>query len=127
MGVVKSEKCLHCCATGSRVDHRQVTLPVFGEEVTVDAETRVCSECGEENFDPDFERATLRRAYERYRERFRTVTAAEVAAVRKEYGLSQRALAALLGCEDTTIHRYESGKPIRRAHSDALRNLAASG
>ena len=100
------------------------TYPVRGEDVTVQAEVLQCSVCGTGLFEEALDEANLERAYAVYRQRYHLLSGADIRAIRQQYGLSQRAMARLLGWGEMTMQRYESGAIPDRVHSDLLRLLA---
>lgn len=53
--------------------------------------------------------AVLRTARDLYRQKHGLLTSSNIARLRGRYGLSQRALARLLGWGEVTIQRYEKG------------------
>lgn len=72
--------------------------------------------CGETLSDPDRDDAVLRTARDLYRQKHGLLTSSNIARLRGRYGLSQRALARLLGWGEVTIQRYEKGvilSPLR--------------
>lgn len=112
------------CGVGT-TDVRCVTeaIPVRGDIIEVDAEVRYCPNCQEEIGDPVLEERTLAKAYDIYRQHHGILSAKEIVDIREQYGLSQRALAQLLGWGLVTIHRYETGALPSEAHNQILRSL----
>ncbi|RDV81777.1 type II TA system antitoxin MqsA family protein [Ammonifex thiophilus] len=100
------------------------TFPVRGEPVTVECEVAFCRECGEEVFDRELDFANLERAYAEYRRRKGLPTPQEIVSLRERYGLSQRALAKLLGWSPATVYRYEKGAVPTPGHGEVLKMLA---
>jgi putative zinc finger/helix-turn-helix YgiT family protein len=97
------------------------TLPVRGECITVSGAVRYCSVCNEALVSEDLDAATLERAYCVFRERHGLLSPREIRAIRESYGMSQRAMARLLGWGDITLHRYENGALQDVAHDSVLR------
>lgn len=102
---------------------RVESFPVRGEELEVTAKVAVCLSCKEDVPDERLDDATLRSVYETYRKKYGLLSPQEIAEVRESYGLSQRALARLLGWGEATISRYETGKLPDNGHNLALKNL----
>ncbi len=85
------------------------TLPVKGENITLEIEEFFCVNCGEPVYDEVQDSDNLRLFYDEYRRVKGLLTSSEIIAIRERYGLSQTALAKLLGFGDKTIARYERG------------------
>ena len=51
------------------------------------------------------------------------MTAEEISNLRKKYGISQRTLAALIGCSQATVVRYESGSIQNNTHNSIMHML----
>jgi putative zinc finger/helix-turn-helix YgiT family protein len=118
-------KKMYCPKCGSFQETYEVTaeqtLPVRGENITVSGTVRRCSVCEEALVSEEHDSAILEKAYALFRERHGLLTPQEIRSIREGYGLSQRAMARLLGCGDVTIHRYESGALQDAAHDRLLR------
>lgn len=114
----------YCDVCGKEVDtkvvHMEETYTVYGESITVDAQVRVCTECGEDLYDEELDHATLLQAYAVYRQRHKLLMPEEIQEIRQQYGLSQRSFAKLLNWGDKTIHRYENGSLQDKAHNSLL-------
>lgn len=106
-----------------REERRSQSFVVRGEVVEFEAPVLVCAECGEVVFDPEYDGEVLRTAHDVYRKKHGLLTSGEIAALRRRYGLSQRALARMLGWGEVTIQRYEKGVIQNRAHDEVLRSL----
>lgn len=100
---------------------REESYPVKGEKTTIRARVAVCPNCKESLFCEELDAKNLERAYSIYRQKHNLLTADGIKALREKYGLSQRALGALLGWGEITIHRYESGAIQDKAHNELLR------
>lgn len=97
----------YCEVYGREVETKIITrkevLNVCGEDIEVDAQVMVCTECGEE-----LDSATLINVYNEYRRRHKLLLPEEIRRIREQYGLSQRSFAKLLNWGDKTIRRYEN-------------------
>ncbi len=71
--------------------------------------------------------ATLERAYAIYRRRFSILTPNGIREIRERSGLSQRDFGRLLGWDDVTLHRYETGALPAIAHNAVLKMLEREG
>jgi putative zinc finger/helix-turn-helix YgiT family protein len=105
---------------GTRIETREESYPVNGEDTVVSARIRVCCQCGQVLFDRNLDSKNLQAAYDLYRQRHNIISPSELRAMRERYGLSQRSLGALLGWGEVTIHRYEQGSLPDDAHNQVL-------
>ncbi len=114
----------YCDTCGKEVETKIITRPetfkVCGEEITVEAQILVCTECGEELFCEELDSETLVNAYNEYRRRHKLLLPEEIKKIREQYGLSQRSFAKLLNWGDKTICRYENGSVQDKAHNSLL-------
>lgn len=99
---------------------RREMFTVCGEEIEINADVLVCSECGEEIFCEKLDSQTLINAYNEYRKRHKLLLPEEIKRIREQYGLSQRSFAKLLNWGDKTIYRYENGAIQDKAHNSLL-------
>ena len=104
----------------AKIISRQETFNVCGEDITVEAQVLVCTECGEELFCEKLDSATLVNAYNEYRRKHKLLLPDEIKKIREQYGLSQRSFAKLLNWGDTTICRDENGSVQDKAHNSLL-------
>lgn len=120
-------RCRYCpyCDTerNTEVIKRKETYPVRGDNIAVDAHIAVCTSCGEEILDENLDSMNLLNAYDIYRAKHGILTPEDIVQLRKEYSLSQRALARLLGWGEATISRYETGALPDTAHNLVLKSL----
>ena len=100
--------------------HERECIDVRGESIEVDAEYMHCIGCG-----TDFENTqgpdSLAAAYREYRIKHHMSQPEEIKAWRKQYGLTQKELAKILGWGDVTLSRYENGALQDEAHEKILR------
>lgn len=85
------------------------TYPVKGEDITVKAQVRFCTACGEDLWDEELDAQNLLDAYTQYREKHGLLQPREIRAIREKYKLSQVAFARVLGLGDKSVTRYENG------------------
>ena len=104
----------------THIEERKESYMVCGEQIEVDADVLVCSECGEELFCEELDNATLVKAYNEYRKRYKLLLPEEIKTIRMQYGLTQRSFAKLLNWGDKTIFRYENGSIQDKAHNTIL-------
>ena len=104
----------------TKITTRQETFKVCGEDITIDTQILVCTECGEELFCEELDSATLVNAYNEYRRKHKLLLPDEIKKIREQYGLSQRSFAKLLNWGDKTICRYENGSVQDKAHNSLL-------
>ncbi len=110
-------------STNTRVESREETYPVMGEDTKIRARVRLCVQCKGDVYDKELDTDNQRRAFDKYRRRHDIFTAAEIRGMREAYGLSQRGLGALLGWGEITVHRYEQGSMPDEAHNLVLRMI----
>jgi putative zinc finger/helix-turn-helix YgiT family protein len=109
--------------TNTRVEAREESYPVLGEDTEIRARVRACARCNTGVYDKALDAENQRRAFDKYRRRHDIVTAAEIRGMRESYSISQRGLGALLGWGEITVHRYEQGSMPDEAHNLVLRMI----
>ncbi len=120
--------CEQCGKTvETKIVSKEETYNVFGDQIKVNAQVLVCTECNEELFCEELDNATLINAYNEYRRRHKLLFPEEIRKIREQYGLSQRSFAKLLNWGDKTIHRYENGSIQDKAHNATLLFLREPG
>ena len=107
----------------TRIEKRRETFNVKGEATEVYSNVTVCSTCGQDIYVEELDAQNLSRAYDAYRRRHNLLTASEIKEIREKYGLTQRALAQILGWGQVTVNRYENGAIQTRGHDQLLRLL----
>jgi len=93
---------------------------IRGETIEVATRFGRCRECGVE-FETTRGDDALAEAYRQYRRQHHMLQPEEIAAWRKQLGLLQKELAALLGWGGATVNRYENGALQDEAHERMLR------
>lgn len=104
----------------AEMTERDERFHVRGEEIVVCACIPVCRVCRHEISHPETDNENLLKAYREYRRRYNLLQPDEIAAVRTKYGLSQRAMARLLGWGPITIQRYERGALQDTSHNQLM-------
>ena len=102
------------------------TALIKGEQVPYEQETWLCdnSPSDENEFVPaQVMDENLNRARNAYRKAHGLLQSQEIVAIRKEYGLTQKELAKLLGWGEATIARYETKFIQEQAHDVILQSL----
>ena len=112
-----------CPHRNTIVKEKYETYKVKGENITIKAHVKTCSDCGEELLDMKLDTENLKKAYDIYRKKYGIISADEIIALRKKYGLSQRAFAILVGCTQATIVRYEKGALPNRTYDNIIKFL----
>ena len=114
------------CLTEREVEYvaKPETFVVRDEPVKVESTVAVCRECGNEIFDMAADEANIRNAYAAYRAKHGLLSPEEIKSIREAYGLSQRALARVLGWGLVTIQRYEQGALQDPNHDAMLRKVS---
>lgn len=99
---------------------KQEALRVRDEEIPVKARVYHCHAGNHYFADLDDEEEKFQNAYREYRKRKGLLQPEEISQTRGKYGLSQKALARLLGWGEITIQRYETGALQDNAHNTLL-------
>ncbi len=107
--------------------NKRESYKVRGEEISLDVTVPVCPSCGEVVSIPSVDDSILDEVYRLYRDRKGLLQPEEIKSLRGKYGLSQRALARLMGWGLITIQRYEAGNLQNAAHDTLLRRLDDPG
>ena len=116
---MKAEKRV-CPHTSVDIIEKRECYKVKGEAIEVCARVKQCKECGEEIFDFEYDTENLKKAYSIYRKKHNLLSSKEIVSLRKRYKLSQRAFAALIGCTQATIARYERGSVQDLAYNSVM-------
>jgi putative zinc finger/helix-turn-helix YgiT family protein len=118
---MKGNFCPNCEEfTDVKLETRMQVLNVRGEPIEVKGKVAICQKCGSKIFDEELDSRSLEKAYSYYREKHKLLSPDKIRTIREKYGLSQRALARLLGWGEITIHRYESGAIQDKVHDSTL-------
>jgi putative zinc finger/helix-turn-helix YgiT family protein len=99
------------------------SMDIRGEHIIVPVEYFRCLECGGQFDDPTSDYDPLVPAYEEYRRRHSMLQPKEIRSLRKQYGLSQKEFARLLGWGEITLSRYENGALQDEAHDTTMKLL----
>lgn len=118
---ILNDPCPNCGKTGDlHLLHREESVKVRGQSVTVNAEFFHCAAC-----ESDFETAdgpdTLDAAYRKHRDANGLIQPERLEEWRRSLGLRQAELATLLGWSTATVSRYENGALQDDAHDRAMR------
>lgn len=110
----------------TRVVEKEQTLVIKGLEITLNAQVRVCANCGEDVLDENLDDKTLDLFYNEYRKRENLLLPNEIRDIRTKYGLSQAVFAKLLGFGEKTITRYENGAIQDVCHDNLIRLMRST-
>jgi putative zinc finger/helix-turn-helix YgiT family protein len=100
---------------------REETYEVRNQLFAVNVTVAVCAECGESLGSDEEDQEILDAVYAKYRRENDLLAPDEIKNIRKQYRLSQKSFAALLGMSEATINRYEKGGLQDGAHDAAIR------
>lgn len=103
------------------IESRRECLSVRDTDVEVESRIAICTACGEDVWDDELADETLSRAFDEYRRAHGLLSPHEMARIRTQWGLGQRAFSLLLGWGEITLHRYESGSIQDSAHDAQMR------
>ena len=102
----------------------RLRLPINGEEVTVPSAAHLaCPKCHEVVLRFQEARRLHEDAIEIYRRKRGLLSTEQIRAIRKQFGLTQGALARLLRLGANTVSRWESGRNVQTAAMDILLRL----
>lgn len=111
--------CSACeCERPARREVRREEFSIRGEMVPLDVPVLVCMTCGGVEVEPSFGDPAAH-ALDAYRRKRGLLLPAEITRIREQWGLSQVALATLLGMSPATINRYELGA-LQQEKEDVL-------
>lgn len=110
------------CEKESNIEivRRVEVITVRGEDIEVETQYYLCTECGVE-FESTQSPDALEEAYREYRRRHEMLQPEDIRAWRKTYGITQKELSALLGWGGATLSRYENGALQAETHEKMLR------
>jgi putative zinc finger/helix-turn-helix YgiT family protein len=112
------------CGTGMEEKRGRPRLPVNGEEISVPSAAHLrCPRCGEVVLRFEDARRLSADAIAIYRRKQGLLSAEDIRAVRKRFGLTQRDLARLLRLGSNTISRWEAGRNVQTEAMDVLLRL----
>lgn len=115
-----------CPACGTKMVEKRGTLrlPVNGEEISVTSAAHLtCPKCGEVVLRFQDSKRLHEDAIALYRKKHRLLSADEIRAIRKRFGLTQVDLTHLLRLGANTVSRWESGRNVQTAAMDMLLRL----
>ncbi|MDY0171131.1 MAG: DUF4065 domain-containing protein [Thermoguttaceae bacterium] len=109
------------CGQGGPLHHEQQAMrfDVRGETIRFEVPIVICPSCGTSEVEDGLDPAAM--AFAEYRRLKGLLTPEQIRELRRQYRLSQRSFAALLGMSEATINRYEAGALQDPAHDTALR------
>ena len=112
--------CIVCGCDGPLERKLQETeFVVRGETLCFEVPVIECPSCHSVEAADGIDPAVL--AFAKYRAREGLLTPEQISDLRKQYRLSQKSFATLLGMSEATINRYEGGGLQDRAHDEAIR------
>jgi putative zinc finger/helix-turn-helix YgiT family protein len=112
------------CGAGMVEKRGRLRLPVNGEEISVPSASHLsCPSCGEAVLRFEDARRLSADAIAIYRRRHNLLSADDIRAIRKRFGLTQRELAQLLRLGGNTISRWEAGRNVQTEAMDVLLRL----
>jgi len=117
--------CDHCGDMVSyKVEKREkIERKIKGERFFVDENVAVCMSCGSDIFNNKLENENLKRGFNLYAQAHHLLTAEEIIAIRKQYGINQKLFSKSLGFGEVTVQRYESGALPSKSFSDILKRV----
>ena len=123
-GRILSDDACPSCGTMMKETRGRMRRPVNGEEVTVPSASHLkCPNCDQVILRFHEAKRLHQDAIAIYRKKHGLLSAAEIQAIRKRFGLIQADLARLLRLGANTVSRWESGRNVQTAAMDMLLRL----
>jgi putative zinc finger/helix-turn-helix YgiT family protein len=112
------------CGTTMKIKHGTLRIAVNGEDVAVPRTAHLgCPKCGEVVLRLEDARRLSADAVALCREKQGLLSASEIRAIRKRFGLTQADLARLLHLGLNTVSRWEAGRKLQTEAMDVLLRL----
>lgn len=99
------------------------TYKIRGENITIKALAKFDTETNKEVFDERLDNVAINQAFDIYRQRHNIISPKEIRDLRRQYGLSQRDFATLLGVSSEAIVIYETGSLPNNINNAILLDL----
>ena len=113
--------CPHCDdITGVSTEKRVEKYPIKKDTVELEVALLMCGVCGGEFSNSTIEQDNYEQAAILYRRKHGLLSSDMIRAIRKDYGLTVREFASLLGWSHASLNRYENGRIQDRAHNEVL-------
>lgn len=123
-GAVLADDACPRCGTVMNETRGELGYPVNGQDIRVASASHLrCPQCGEVVLRHEEARRLRELAFERYRQEYGLLSAADIRSIRERFGLTQGAFAQLLRLGSNTISRWESGRTVQTAALDVLLRL----
>lgn len=102
--------CVNCDKNVEVVSkNKPMSFTVRGQKIQVMIQECFCEICHEPVSIEEVENQNMLLVYDTYRRQNGLLTSSEIKAIRLKRGLSQTAIAKLIGCGAKTVTRYETG------------------
>ena len=105
----------------TKVIEKDENYTVRGQDIVVPVTVKCCCTCGEQINSDEDDQKVLNSVYAEYRKRNDLLTPERIKNIRKEYQLSQKSFASLLGMSEATINRYEQGGLQEQTYDQLIR------
>lgn len=99
------------------------TVNIRGMDISIPYRTEVCIGCGEERYNEELEMLILEKATNIYRDKQRMLPSEQIAQYRKKHNLSEKEMAARVGCAVEDILRAEKGRLVSTETDQKLKNI----
>lgn len=107
----------------SIIKNIEETYKIRGENITIKALAKFDTETNKEVFDERLDNVAINQAFDIYRQRHNIISPKEIRDLRRQYGLSQRDFATLLGVSSEAIVIYETGSLPNNINNAILLDL----
>ena len=118
------KKTMFCYSCEEEREFRSETvrrsIEIRNETIDLELPVWICEECDEIVVD-EAVGDPVEAAFSAYRQKHKLLTPERIKQIREQWGLSQSALAELLGMSPATINRYEAGSLQERTHDELIR------
>lgn len=115
-------KCEECGSVKNNVITKQEEIIVMTEKFTITSNICTCI-CGNEIFDEVLETENLAKAYDLYRMKYNLPFPNEIKETRERCGFSQKKLAKILTCTESSVKHLENGALPNEKQQEILKNF----
>ena len=102
------------------------SVNIRGMDIHIPYRAEVCIACGEERYDEELEMLILEKATSVYRDKQRMLPFDQIAQYRKKHNLTEKEMAARVGCAVEDILRAERGCLISTETDQKLKTIICS-
>lgn len=123
MAIKIKKNCDLCGEKHLEIKKEKIKIIIKGEEIEYEKEVYYCPELDEKFEDGELLNTNLNNGRDAYRKKVGLLTISDIVSIRKEFNLSQRDLAIILGMGEATISRIESKVIQDKSTDDSIRRI----